>query len=280
MSTSLRVLIPLGAFVVWCFICHPWYVCKIKNACPTDGETTEVAADDAATAPDDRPLVFNWANPEAITRAGFEAYRDSLLAGLPEGHILDIIGLYSEGEAAPEGFPNMGLARANNIKALFSAFLPEERMVVSSRLEKAADDAQTNPFIAAAFGNIEPTAEETVEIVEVADGVIIQFPFSKAVKEPDPKVDEYLATLAERLKQTEETVSITGHTDDVGEEDANVTLGRARARHVQDILLSKGIDASRISIDSKGESQPVADNGSETGRRKNRRAELKLNKSQ
>lgn len=273
---SARLLIPLGAFVIWCFVCQRWYVCNIKQACPTDG--TEVVVDEAEATPDNRPLVFNWDSPEAETRSSFEAYRDSLLAALPEGHILEIIGLYSEGEASPEGSPNMGFARANNIKALFADFLPEEQMLVSSRVEAAAEDAQSNPFVAAAFGSIEPTEEETVEIVEVADGVIIQFPFSKAVKEADPKVDEYLATLAERLKQTEETVSITGHTDDVGEADANLALGRARAKHVQDILLSKGIDAGRITIDSKGEGQPSADNGSEAGRRKNRRAELKLNK--
>jgi len=57
----------------------------------------------------------------------------------------------------------------------------------------------------------------------------------------------------------------------------NQSLGRARARHIQKILVKKGISKSRISIDSKGEEEPVASNDSEEGRRKNRRAELVLN---
>lgn len=275
---SSRLLIPIGAFVLWCIVCRQWYVCHIKQACDEPAVVTEEPV--VEETPDTRPLVFNWASPEAITRPSFAAYRDSLLATVPEGGTLQIFGLYSEDEAAPEGFPNMGLARADKIKALFAEFIPADRISVSSRLADKAPDAETNPFEAAQFVGIAPEAEEETEIIEVANRVIIHFPYSSAEKEPDPKVDEYLATLAERLSTTEETVSITGHTDNVGNDEANMSLGRARARHVQDILISKGIDKSRITISSQGESSPIADNETEAGRRQNRRAELVLNKSE
>ena len=272
---SSRLLIPVGAFVLWCFVCQQWYVCHIKQVCgdPIPDSVEELVVE----APDDRPLVFNWASPDAITRPSFAAYRDSIMATVPEGGTLEIIGLYCEGEEAPEGFANMGLARADKVKALFSEFISEDRISVSSQLTAKADDAETNPFNGVNFAAFDPTVEEEAEIIEVDNRITILFPYSSAKKEANPAVDEYLTKLAERLSQTEETVSITGHTDNTGPDDSNMKLGRARARHVQDILLSKGIDKSRISIDSKGESEPIADNETDAGRRRNRRAELVLN---
>ena len=57
-----------------------------------------------------------------------------------------------------------------------------------------------------------PEKGETT-IVEVENEITIYFPFNSSVKDKNAKVDEYLKKLAERLKQTNEKVSITGHTD-------------------------------------------------------------------
>ncbi|MCR9288036.1 MAG: OmpA family protein [Bacteroidetes bacterium] len=273
---SSRFLIPIGAFVLWCYVCQQWYVCHIKQVCE---EPAVMVADPEVDAPDVRPLVFDWAKSDAITRPVFAAFRDSILRTIPEGGTLEIMGLYAEGEAAPEGFANMGMARADYIKTLFADFLSEDRISTSSRLMAKPPDAETSAFEAINFAVFDPEAEEKAEIVEVQDRVIIQFPYSSAEKEPDPAVDEYIAKLAERLKTTEETVSIIGHTDNTGSDETNNSLGLARARHVQDILISKGIKKARITIGSKGESEPVADNDTEAGRRRNRRAELSLNKA-
>jgi OOP family OmpA-OmpF porin len=274
-----RIAIPIIAFIVWCFVCQHWYVCHIKQKCEeVPAAAAVVAPTEPAAAVDNRPLVFNWADATAITRDGFSAYRDSLVGQLKDGQILEIVGHYSKDEAAPEGFPNMGMARASKIRDLLSEFIPTEQMLPVSRLVRLPDEAKTELFESASFNYLDPDAEEEAEIVEMDDRIIIQFPFSSAEKEPDPKVDAYLTKLAERLNETDETVSITGHTDNVGSENMNMRLGRARARHIKTVLIKKGIDKKQISIDSKGESEPVADNDTDAGRRKNRRAELVLNK--
>ncbi len=278
-----QAILPIGLLVLWGLVCRDWYVCQIKKACPDSVVQAAVPTDTTEAAsekPDDRPLVFHWGQASPELRDNFPAYRDSLLQSLPEGHILEIIGLYSKDEPVPENAPNLGMARAEEIKKLFAEFLPEERLLVSSRLVSEASDARTEAFAGVLFNTIEPTEEEKVEIVEVEDRVIIHFPFSKAVREPDPKVDEYLDKLAARLQQTDETVSIVGHTDNIGDEASNQELGLARARHIRDVLVSKGISADRITISSKGESEPIADNDSEAGRRRNRRAVLQLHKKE
>lgn len=275
-------LIPIGLLFIWGYMCHQRYVCHIKQACPENDAPAAVVDSTAAStedAPDFRPLVFNWSDATAVTRDGFPSYRDSILASLPEGNILEIVGHYFEKETSPEDFSNMGMARASAFKAFLGNSLADDRILVSSQARSEPNGVRDNPFEAISFNFIVPTKEEKVEIVEVDDQIIIQFPFNAATKKIDPAIDARMDKLVIRLNQTEETISVTGHTDDIGEDDSNIALGRNRAKYIVDILIKKGIDKNRISMSSKGEGEPVADNGSEEGRRRNRRAVLKLNKA-
>ncbi|MCX6316941.1 MAG: OmpA family protein [Bacteroidetes bacterium] len=72
------------------------------------------------------------------------------------------------------------------------------------------------------------------------------------------------------------SLAIDGHTDNVGADDKNQTLSDNRANAVKTYLVSKGIDESRITAQGHGETMPIADNKTATGRQQNRRSELKL----
>lgn len=69
-------------------------------------------------------------------------------------------------------------------------------------------------------------------------------------------------------------LSIEGHTDNTGAAAHNLQLSTARARSVLGALVGLGIDAARLQSKGFGQDKPVADNGSEDGRAKNRRVEL------
>ena len=69
-------------------------------------------------------------------------------------------------------------------------------------------------------------------------------------------------------------LSVDGHTDNVGDPQANRTLSLARAQAVMAAVLVHGIDAKRLSAKGLGQEVPIADNRRETGRAKNRRVEL------
>jgi outer membrane protein OmpA-like peptidoglycan-associated protein len=77
-------------------------------------------------------------------------------------------------------------------------------------------------------------------------------------------------------RHPEMNITIIGHTDDVGEDSDNQLLSEKRAAAVAKALFIKGITASRISSLGKGESQPIASNDTEAGRKINRRTEFIL----
>jgi outer membrane protein OmpA-like peptidoglycan-associated protein len=75
-------------------------------------------------------------------------------------------------------------------------------------------------------------------------------------------------------KYPDRTVAIEGYTDSVGSENANQRLSERRADSVKSYLATQGIGAMRLSAAGKGESDPVSDNESASGRQQNRRVEV------
>jgi len=74
----------------------------------------------------------------------------------------------------------------------------------------------------------------------------------------------------------EATIIISGHTDDVGSDEANRTLSQKRAQSVKDWLVARGISANRMKVVGKGEAEPMATNETEDGRAQNRRMEFSV----
>jgi outer membrane protein OmpA-like peptidoglycan-associated protein len=70
------------------------------------------------------------------------------------------------------------------------------------------------------------------------------------------------------------TLTVVGHTDNVGSDKYNQDLSLRRAHSVARYFESKRVDPVRMAISGKGETQPVASNNSEAGRQQNRRVEI------
>ena len=68
---------------------------------------------------------------------------------------------------------------------------------------------------------------------------------------------------------------IEGHTDNQGDDASNMTLSQKRVDAVKDYLILEGIPESRLTAIGFGETKPVADNKTSTGRAKNRRVDLR-----
>jgi OOP family OmpA-OmpF porin len=99
------------------------------------------------------------------------------------------------------------------------------------------------------------------------------FDFDKSALKPAAITS--LNSLAGKVKSlTLEVIVAVGHTDSVGTDAYNQKLSIRRAEAVKKHLVSQGIEAKRIYVEGKGESQPVADNKTADGRAKNRRVQI------
>ena len=84
-----------------------------------------------------------------------------------------------------------------------------------------------------------------------------------------------LDALAKALNENAKlVVALHGHCDNVGEDALNNSLSTERAQSVKDYLVSKGVNASRITTKGHGTSQPKVSNDTEKGRATNRRVEF------
>ncbi len=101
----------------------------------------------------------------------------------------------------------------------------------------------------------------------------ITFDVGKATIKPESmgEINRIVALLNENpaLK-----FSIEGHTDSTGGAASNQTLSEARSKAIVDKLVSMGISADRLTSEGKGQNNPIADNGTDEGRAKNRRVEF------
>ena len=71
-------------------------------------------------------------------------------------------------------------------------------------------------------------------------------------------------------------IELGGHTDNTGIKQKNFELSNNRAKSVWQFLISNGIEATRLTYKGYGDTQPVADNKTEAGRKLNRRTEFKV----
>ncbi|GIV32607.1 MAG: hypothetical protein KatS3mg031_0142 [Chitinophagales bacterium] len=103
----------------------------------------------------------------------------------------------------------------------------------------------------------------------------IFFAYNSAELQPQSEAE--LEILARFMQENPSiNIEISGHTDSIGSEAFNKMLSEKRAKCVYDFLIAHQIPAPRLTYVGYGESQPIADNGTESGRALNRRTEFKI----
>lgn len=109
-------------------------------------------------------------------------------------------------------------------------------------------------------------------------GVIVNLPdvlFQFGKSDLTPAARDTAVDIARSLQRTPgRHISVEGHTDSIGSIEYNQRLSDARAQSVARELERNGVPARRISTRALGESEPIASNRTEQGRRLNRRVEV------
>ena len=140
-------------------------------------------------------------------------------------------------------------------------------------LKDSDDDCPKTPGPLANNGCPE-IEEEVEEILKVAFDNL-EFASSKAIilSASKPSLDELSKVM---LENESFNLLISGHTDNVGKAQTNLSLSKRRAEAVEAYLIAKGVDKARMTVKYFGETTPIADNNTAEGRQKNRRVEMKI----
>jgi len=91
--------------------------------------------------------------------------------------------------------------------------------------------------------------------------------------------DTLLDAIASAAGHCRGSLGIAGHTDNVGRAAVNKSLSLRRAEAVRAELIARGVAADRLVAQGMGAADPVATNGSEQGRARNRRIEIRTLRS-
>lgn len=170
-----------------------------------------------------------------------------------------LIHARGRGESNPIADNGTEAGRARNRRIEFMV-IPAVQSLPAYGAAQAGSD--TDPVKAAS--RIKPGVRIVCPVSFIADRAQL-FPVSQA----------YLDAFAERLKQFPRArVVIYAHTDAQGSAAYNEKLSTRRAEKIRQLLAERGLDGSRIHAFGRGESEPIADNATEEGRRSNRRVEL------
>jgi OOP family OmpA-OmpF porin len=107
--------------------------------------------------------------------------------------------------------------------------------------------------------------------------LVIYFAFDKSEFNSNAETDKYFdETNAYLVQNSQARLSIIGHTDAIGSDAYNQSLGYRRAQSMQHYFEGKGMLANKIVIESKGEKEPADDNSTTAGRANNRRSAITI----
>ncbi|GAB3936356.1 OmpA family protein [Larkinella terrae] len=287
-----------------------WHVCHIKQLCADDNAPTPTVSGGAITAPaftvpglefadgtsatfhSDGHLAFAKSGAD-VNPAGVRALLDSLSLYLKAnpGKRLQLTGFFDPKEQNLSTEANLGLARANSVRAYLATMgLPDS--LFTTQGEENTDLAFT-PAGDSLYGGIRfafldevlvkaPKEEELAKsqkFASIFEPMDLYFHTGKTTYIKTAETAEFLQKTKAYLKENpDQKLVITGHTDNVGSDALNLTLSKKRAAAVKMQFVNDGIPASQVVVEGKGESRPIASNETEEGRRTNRRAAIVVKK--
>jgi outer membrane protein OmpA-like peptidoglycan-associated protein len=143
----------------------------------------------------------------------------------------------------------------------------------ADRVRKKAE-AEVNR-LEAALGQIAETRRTALGLVMNLGSDHLKFEFDRAELRPEDR--ELLSRIAGIIMTSHDyTISVNGHTDNVGSEAYNQKLSERRAEAVRDYLVKSGLPAEIFTVTGHGKALPLLAGTSEAARAKNRRVELGL----
>ena len=199
---------------------------------------------------------------------------DAAALAAAEGRQVAEVQAFGARQEADAARQDAGTARQEASVAFASAAAAQAE---AERIRKRAE-AERNR-LEAALGQIAETRRTALGLVMNLGGDHLKFEFNKA--ELSAKDRELLSRIAGILITAHDyTISVNGHTDDVGSDAYNKALSERRAQAVRDYLAQAGLSPEILSVTGHGKSLPLVRGTTDAARAKNRRVELAIANTQ
>ncbi len=288
----------LLALIVWIGGSSWWHTCKIKLLCEepalaraADQPAPELPAlhimDGAQLmlmAPGNFSFAASGAEPGiASIRSELDSVARYLLAD-PDRRML-LTGYYSASENNNTSWPDLGIARAENVKIYFvqqgvppaviqtSGERSEELLFTADSLRGGLELNFTT-----ALGLAENALATSQKFETIFQSLDLYFNTGSVQYIQTPDNTQFIEEARKYLvEHPDKKLLLTGHTDNVGNAPSNLALSRDRAEEVRNQLVASGLPADQLTVAGKGQTQPKASNATEEGRAANRRVSLVVN---
>lgn len=266
-------------FCTWLYFGIQYYECKVKNLCEEVTVTTE-EPQKVPPKPVEKPLTYlpfsiqkNIAEVSIIdsTLNPLKQFYDRLNQNQKEE--LVITTFFSKDENG-----SIALSRSESVKnALATYGINTDRIVMQTKQKDLGFSGSSESSKGFAY-EFQTMSEERMKAIDKGIATKILYAgFGSKTFKPDNTLNAYALELKNYLaKHPTKKVEIIGHTDSNGEAEANLWFGKERAKSVMEYFISQDIDASRLTISSKGETAPIAPNTTLEGQRLNRRIEINI----
>lgn len=240
----------------------------------------ERTSDSGVAAPDDAPANERGPVLAPVTVRRFAAFL--VFGGIVAAAIV-IATAWVDGSDQSDPAPNLAMTEdrtqptqrvvVDGDTMYLEGLVPDQ--AVSERFESAAVAAVGRQRVVNNFRVSEQAIYDPGSPIRISAAAPVLFRSGAASLD-----DRYrpLLDLAADLMTAEptSTLAITGHTDDIGPEDRNLRLSIARAESAARLVVQRGIDADRLTVDGRGETEPIDTNETYNGRAVNRRVEFSM----
>lgn len=281
----MRALLVFLLFIIYALFARWYYVCEVKNLCdpiPERASTLVVSDEDGNVILEGyEEFAFDTTMVAPNLSDDNRLFLDQLAAYLKRNPdlYLNITGLYRPSEKGETSgmFENLGVARADRIRSLLlRRGIDEDR--ISLDYAQSNDENLDRPVRFQVYRPERPSEFDrtafTFTNMTFSDA---NFEYNSAEFNPGEQLQTYADSVETYLElNPASSLTIVGHTDSIGSDTYNDTLGMQRARNAADYFRGLGIE-NEITTETMGKRRPVAPNSTPTGkdnpegRQKNRR---------
>lgn len=171
-------------------------------------------------------------------------------------------------------------ARMGDVAAAYRAARAAQQAAERARRIVTGDDskpAADKPAADKPAANGKPADRAQLQKYLDQINATVRFDFGSTEPKYDSKTDLVIRALCAAMKADSRVkVLVTGHTDNVGSAQGNMSYGKKRAEAMKQVMVNLGAPASSIATASRGAEEPVVDNDTDEHRNQNRRAVITL----